>query len=204
VFLNGHWVKVKKPVAPAAKPGAEPQPLVPSNLAAATTTAPLVTQRVIRIPTSRLTGGDARVNVIVRPGDIIRVPPIPTGFFYVGGQVTRGGVFQMSERITLTNAIIAAGGFALAAVPERVDLTRMVGHDHEATIRLNTRAIFEGTEPDVFLKANDRINVGTNFWSMPLAVLRSGFRATYGFGLIADRNFGTDIFGVPKGGSIFQ
>ena len=72
------------------------------------------------------------------------------------------------------------------------------GVQGEQTSRLsNMRAIAEFTQPDVYLKPDDRINVGTNFWAAPLAVLRNGFRASYGFGFILDRNFGNDIFGAP-------
>jgi len=73
----------------------------------------------------------------------------------------------------------------------------MVGPDRQATIQLNYRAINEGTQPDIFLKPDDRINVGTNFWALPLAVVRNGFRASYGFGFFLDRNFGNDVFGAP-------
>lgn len=193
VHLDGKWVKVRRPQ--------------PTTLTAAGTPAPasgegyssLVTQRILRIPVTRLVNGDARVNVVVRPGDIIRVPPPPSGFVYMGGQVNRGGVYGLAQGLTLQRALISAGGLTSIAVPERTDLKRMVGPDREAIIRLNLRAIAEGTHPDIFLKPNDVINVGSNFWAVPLAVIRNGFRASYGFGLLIDRNFGNDIFGVPPG-----
>ena len=34
-------------------------------------------------------------------------------------------------------------------------------------------------------------------WAFPLAVVRSGFRVTYGWGFLLDRNFGNDVFGAP-------
>ncbi len=92
---------------------------------------------------------------------------------------------------------VAAGGFSQIAIPERVDLTRVVGDRGQATIRLNARAIFEGTHPDVRLKADDMVNFGTNFFATPLAVIRNGFRMSYGFGFLLDRNFGNDVFGPP-------
>jgi hypothetical protein len=107
----------------------------------------------------------------------------------------------MSERLTLTRAVTAAGGLTGVAVPERVDIVRMIGPEQQGFVRVNLRAIEEGTHPDIFLRANDRVNVGSNFWATPLAVIRNGFRASYGFGFIIDRNFGTDIFGVPPGGT---
>jgi protein involved in polysaccharide export with SLBB domain len=149
------------------------------------------------VPTQRLANGDARVNLVIRPGDVIRVPPQPSGNIFIGGQVQRAGTYQMIDKLTLTNALIAAGGLSSIAVQERVDLTRMVGNDRVATIRLNLRAIAERTHPEVYLKPNDQINVGTNFWATPLAVVRNGFRFSYGFGFLVDRNFGNDIFGPP-------
>jgi protein involved in polysaccharide export with SLBB domain len=189
-YFNGKWVKIKKPGAAGA------QPPMPGPLAAANASA-LVTQRVIRVPLDRLKSGDARVNIVVRPGDIIRLPPPPAGVFYMTGQVARPGVFSLTDKLTLTNAIVSAGGLGQTAVPERVDISRFVGRDRVATIRVDLRAIQERTEPDIFLKANDQVNVGSNFLATPLAVIRNGFRFTYGFGFLADRNFGSDLFGVP-------
>ncbi|MCW5776311.1 MAG: polysaccharide biosynthesis/export family protein [Phycisphaeraceae bacterium] len=187
LFLNGQWVQVRS---------AGMQPAAPSN---GTGNETLVTQRTIRVPVKPLLNGDARYNIIIRPGDVIRVPFPDRGEIYLAGQVQRPGVYNlpMSGRITLIRAIDAAGGLSPIAIPERVDVTRMVGPDRQATIQLNYRAINEGTQPDVFLKPDDRINVGTNFWALPLAVVRNGFRASYGFGFVLDRNFGNDVFGPP-------
>lgn len=159
----------------------------------------LLTQRIIRVPVTPVLNGDARYNIVVRPGDVIRVPPAESGNVYIGGQINRPGVYSLPVvgRLTLTRAIFAAGGLGGLAIPERVDLTRMVGADRQATVMLNYRAIAEGTQPDVFLKRDDVINIGTNFWAFPLAVVRNGFRASYGFGFLLDRNFGTDVFGAP-------
>ena len=80
---------------------------------------------------------------------------------------------------------------------EKVELTRLLDHNRQATIRLDGRAIAEHTQPDVWLKPNDMVNVGTNFWALPLAVIRNGFRASYGFGFVLDRNISNDLFGPP-------
>lgn len=192
MFLNGQWVRgfpqddrrMTRRGGSAAGDGSE---------------TPLVTQRVIRVPADQLIAGDARFNLVVRPGDVISVPPPETGNVYIGGEVNRPGVYQLPVvgRLTLQRAMTAAGGLSGIAIPERVDLIRMVGPDRQATIMLDLRAIAEGTQPDVFLKPDDHINVGTNFWALPLAVVRNGFRASYGFGFLLDRNFGNDVFGAP-------
>ncbi|MEM1183472.1 MAG: polysaccharide biosynthesis/export family protein [Planctomycetota bacterium] len=193
IFRNGEWVQV---AARHGQSGANGDGLGEAP-------AGLLTQRIIRIPMTPVLNGDARYNIVVRPGDVIRVPPAETGNVYLGGQIARPGVYSLPVvgRLTLTRAIFAAGGLGGIAIPERVDLTRMVGSDRQATVMLNYRAIAEGTQPDVFLKRDDVINIGTNFWAFPLAVVRNGFRASYGFGFLLDRNFGTDVFGAPVSNS---
>jgi len=187
VFINDQWVEVaggRKQMERAAETGEE-----------------LVTQRVIRIPLKQLLAGKQTLNIVIRPGDIVRVPAAATGLVYVEGQVQRPGTYQIPAdgTLTLLRALTSAGGLSSLAIPERIDLTRMVGKDRQATLRLDGRAIKEQTQPDVYLKPNDIVNVGTNFWALPLAVIRGGFRASYGYGFIVDRNFGNDVFGVPPG-----
>ncbi len=197
IFVNGEWV-LAQPRARAgdagdALPTAEPVTTVDPI------TGEVMTQRIIRVPVKELLRGEARYNMVIRPGDVIRVPPPAQGNIYLGGDVNRPGTYAlpMTGRMTLKQAIIAAGGLNQLGIPERVDLVRRIGHDREAMVRLNLRAIFEGTEPDLFLKPNDIINVGTNWAAAPLAVIRNGLRASYGFGFLLDRNFGYDVFGPP-------
>lgn len=191
MFLNGEWVRgYPRDDAPSAPSTGRTTP---------SDEAPLVTQRVVRVPVKPLLAGDARYNMVIRPGDVISVPSPEQGNVYLGGQFARPGVYQIPAvgRLTLSRAVTAAGGLSGIAIPERVDLTRMVGPDRQATIMLDLRAIQEGTQPDVFLKPDDHVNIGTNFWALPLAVMRNGFRASYGFGFLLDRNFGNDVFGAP-------
>ncbi|MCC6678408.1 MAG: polysaccharide biosynthesis/export family protein [Phycisphaerales bacterium] len=188
MFLDGKWVPVgrRDVIMPGGEPGAAG--------------SDMVTQRVIRVPLDPLLAGDSKYNIIVRPGDIIRVPPPQLGNIYIAGQVNRPGVYSLPSegRLTLLRLVDAAGGLGGLGVPERVELTRMVGKNRQATISLDLRAIAEMTQPDIYLKPDDRINVGTNFWAYPVAVLRSGFRATYGFGFVLDRNFDDEVFGYQN------
>jgi polysaccharide biosynthesis/export protein len=196
IFVNGRWQQVQaKGTATKAStaPGGQPS--------GQAVDASMMTQRVIRVPLQPLMNGNQRYNIVIRPGDVLRVPAPPGGFFYVAGQISRPGAYTLTSvgRMTLRRAIENAGGLSNLGIPERVDLTRMVGRDRQATIMLNLRAIADGTQPDVFLKSNDLINVGTTWWAYPVAIIRGGLRVSYGFGLLADRNFGNDIFGVPPG-----
>jgi len=197
IFIDGQWRKITGAITNVANglpEGADPLSNGSINI------EDLVTQRVIRIPVGPLLQGLAQYNVIVRPGDVLSVPGPDQGFVYLGGPgIARPGVFALpaAGRLTLTKVVFAAGGLSAIGIPQRVDLTRMVGPDRQATVRLDLKAIFEGTQPDIFLKPDDLVNFGTNFWATPLAIIRGGFRATYGFGFLLDRNFGNDVFGAP-------
>ena len=192
MFLDGQWVRVNPGTRAMAAQGAEGGVLT-GDLSA----GQLVTQRIIRVPAQKLIKGDMRYNVVIEPGDIIRVPARLDGLYFVAGFVNRPGGFALAQRLTLMRAIDQAGGVNQLGIPERIELVRMLDNDRQAIIQLNLRAINRGLEPDVYLKANDRINVGSSIWAYPLAVVRNGFRATYGFGFLLDRNFGNDVFGPP-------
>jgi hypothetical protein len=154
--------------------------------------------RLLKISYQDLVAGQSRLNVFVRPDDFINVVPPPTGVVYIDGEISRPGPYDLSAtgQLTLSRLVAAAGGLGPLAIPERVDLVRRVG-DREATIRVNLGAIRERSEPDIVLKSDDHVIIGTNFFAQPLAVIRNGFRMTYGFGFLIDRNWGTDIFGPP-------
>lgn len=195
IFVNGEWVPAHRLRPTEDSPLVDDGPVVTLD----PITGEMMTQRVIRVPLKPLLRGEAQYNLVIRPGDMIRVPTPPTGNLYMGGMVNRPGTYNLpiTGRMTMKQAIFAAGGLNALAIPERVDLIRRVGETREATVRLNLRAIFEGTEPDLFIKPNDMVNVGTNWVAAPLAVARNGFRVTYGFGFLLDRNFGNDVFGPP-------
>lgn len=197
MFLNGEWVRVQRRTLTPAERGL---PEGPDALGDGLRAEDLVTQRVIRVPAEPLLKGLGEYNIVIRPGDVIRVPDPEQGVIYMGGPGVAGpGTYNLPQfgRLTLTRAVMAAGGLSAVGVPWRVDLTRMVGEDRQATIRLNLKAIFAGSQPDVFMKPNDVVNIGTAFWATPLAVIRNGFRMSYGFGFLLDRNFGNDVFGAP-------
>lgn len=201
-FINGRWVRVM-PMDPQS---VQQLPEGDDPLDGEIDAGDLVTQRVIGVPTGPLLQGVARFNIVIRPGDIIHIPAPETGLVYAAGPgIARAGVYNIpgNGRLTMLRLIATAGGLSAVSVPERVDLTRMVGDDRQATIRLNARAIAEGTHPDIFLKPDDLVNFGTDFWSVPFAVIRNGFRFSYGFGFLLDRNFGNDVFGAPPSNNRF-
>jgi protein involved in polysaccharide export with SLBB domain len=204
-FKDGQWVPVQKgttaspkPVRPVIKiePGEQPasqyeMPSVRSETDTGT--------RLIRIPADRLLAGDSRYNIVIKPGDTIHVPVNIVGEFCIMGHVNRPGYFNMTGRpMTLKMAIAAAGGLGPLAWPKRVEVVRRIGRASEEIVMLDLDKIASGELPDIFIKPNDLINVGTHPTSRWRAILRNAFRATYGFGFVYDRNFSDRDFGTSR------
>ncbi len=146
--------------------------------------------RIIEIPTKELLAGDPRYNVVIRPYDLLNVPPGAVGEYYVMGNIARPGAYELTgRRLTVKEAVASSGGFGPLAWPSRADLVRRVSQDEEQIIQLDLDAIFAGNAPDFYLKPNDIVNVGTTPAAVFLAVLRNAFRFSYGFGFVYDRNF---------------
>ncbi len=163
--------------------------------------------RIIAVNLPRLRDGEARLNIVVRPGDIVHIPPLTVGEFYMMGEVARPGVYNLTgRRVTVKMALAAAGNLSPLGWPSNSILIRRVGTNQEIQVPLNLDLIMAGKEPDIFLKPNDVVAVGSHILAPFLAVARNAFRMTYGFGFIYDRNFananlkefdGVDAFGNP-------
>ena len=146
--------------------------------------------RVIRIPAEALLGGDPRYNIIIRPGDAISIPVDIIGEFEVLGNTNYQGAIDMTGRpINLKQAIALAGGLGELAWPKKVEVVRRIGQNKEVIVMVDLDKIAKGEQPDFFIKPFDLINVGTHGMSWHLYILRTAFRAYYGFGFTYDRNW---------------
>lgn len=159
------------------------------------------TYRIIRIPAESLRDGDPAVNIVVRPGDVIRIVSGEIGLYYVMGQTNRVGPFQFNaEQVTLKTAIAVAGGLSGLAWPDRCTIYRRIGQ-REQMIQVDLDRIFAGKDPDFVIKRNDIINVGTH----PFAPFLQRIRAltlptpanTVGYSFTYARNYADiDSFSV--------
>ncbi|MGD0461363.1 MAG: polysaccharide biosynthesis/export family protein [Tepidisphaeraceae bacterium] len=149
--------------------------------------------RIIRVPIDQLRQyGELKYNVVIRPNDMIIIPDPVQGVYYMGGHVLRMGVYSLSgQKVTLKQAWISAGGADDFAFPYRTEVVRRIGSNREVCVRINLGSILAMSEPDIYLKPNDVVYVGTHFIAPFLAALRSSFRITYGMGFLYDRNFYT-------------
>ena len=200
IFLNGNWIEIQpEPQRPSSAPGEGPPgavpeqgPELPSLPTPTIDWTELVQEerhRIIHISAEALRDGDPRQNIIVRAGDTIRLTAGQAGEYYMMGQINRPGAYSLSGRsLTLKVAIAAAGNLSPLAWPERCTVYRRLG-DREEMIQVNVDRLFAGKDPDFYVKKDDLIVFGTHPASLFLAVLRSAFRLTYGFGFVYDRNF---------------
>jgi len=149
--------------------------------------------RIIKIPLAKLRAGQYQWNIPVRPRDTIIIPPGQVGFYYMNGHVLTTGAYAFSgQKVTLMQAVAAARGLDGLAIPQRTEVVRRISPTENMFYRVDLAKIFAGDAPDIYLKPNDQINVGTNFLAPFLASIRGGFRMTYGFGFLYDKNFAYD------------
>ncbi|MCY2932096.1 MAG: polysaccharide biosynthesis/export family protein [Planctomycetota bacterium] len=203
-FRDGQWVQVaageeagvsSAPSRPAPRDGA------PKTAAGGTAgkdkdpfdwgeTDKTTKRRVIAIHVKRLLDNDRKMNIVIRNKDIIRIPEMVNGEFYVAGEVARPGVYSLTGRqITMKMALTAAGNLQGLPEPKNAVLYRRLEGNQELIMPVNVESIFRGEEPDVYLRPDDIIAVGTSPRAYWLSIVRYAFRLSYGFGFVYDRNF---------------
>jgi hypothetical protein len=97
---------------------------------------------------------------LVMPGDVIKIsgaPLAPGKFVYVGGEVTAPGEKTFREGMTLTQALLSAGGTLAAG--KTIRIARRNAGGYLSTNEYNLRSIEQGKAPDPLLEAGDRIEV---------------------------------------------
>jgi polysaccharide export outer membrane protein len=102
-------------------------------------------------------GEPAQMNLLVRPGDVISLQPNVEQFLYIGGEVKSPGEKTYRRGLTLTQAIIAAGGVTPKGKEAR--LGRDDGHGYLTITRLKLKDIESGKVPDPVVRPGDRIMI---------------------------------------------
>lgn len=97
------------------------------------------------------------MNLLVRPGDVITLLPNVTQFVYIGGEVKLPGEKTYRRGLTLTQAIIAAGGLTPRAKEAR--LGRDDGKGFLVVTRYKLKEIESGKVQDPLVKPGDRITI---------------------------------------------
>lgn len=99
----------------------------------------------------------SEMNLLVRTGDVITLHPSVTQFLYIGGEVKAPGEKTYRRGLTLTQAIIAAGGVTPKAKEAR--LGRDDGKGYLVVTRYKLKEIESGKVQDPAVKPGDRITI---------------------------------------------
>jgi polysaccharide biosynthesis/export protein len=105
----------------------------------------------------RASDAGGSLNPQVRPGDVISLAQ--AGSVLVEGWVDKPGSYPVTPGLTLSGAIVAAGGGVYAADLEAVSVRRTLSPGEQRTIPVDLTAISEGREPDLPILDGDVVNV---------------------------------------------
>jgi polysaccharide export outer membrane protein len=117
---------------------------------------------IAEIPLKDVLSGDgAAQNLLVRPQDVISVPPAE--MIYVVGAVRQasGFVLEHRESLSVLEALSLAGGLAPKAAPQRAVILRPSEERAEARVQVavNLKNILAGVDPDLRLGSEDVLYV---------------------------------------------
>jgi polysaccharide export outer membrane protein len=103
-----------------------------------------------------MTAKNPEENILIRPHDVISVPP--GELVYVVGEVTKAGGFVLAERETFSvlQALSMAGGLSKEAAPQNARILREAEVGAKRTeLPVNVKDILSGKAKDVALTAED-------------------------------------------------
>jgi polysaccharide export outer membrane protein len=105
--------------------------------------------------------GDISLNVPIYAGDVVSVPERVERFYYVLGDVNKGGAFEIrkGESISLSKALASAGGLMPTAEGKKTTILRQNADGSTTQIPINITKVLKGEEPDTILAQNDVVFV---------------------------------------------
>jgi len=108
-----------------------------------------------------LVKGDISLNVPIYAGDVVSVPERVERYFYVLGDVNKGGAFEikMGERMTLTKALASAGGLMPTAKPGKSAVMRQNPDGSTKQIPVDVSKLLKGKLKDIDIAQNDVVFV---------------------------------------------
>jgi len=134
-----------------------------------------------------LLNGNSSMNVVMKPGDVVYVPP--SGNVYIEGAVSRAGAYPIKKETTISQILIVAGGVAPYGDASNIKLIRFLGNGNREITAIDLNKIQSGEVVDPLVKDRDALIVGFSTSKRILYGLTLGF----GFGLV---NFG---YSPPEG-----
>ena len=148
------------------------------------------TPEIVEVPIKELmNSGDPKWNILIYPGDVVKV--VPAGTVYVAGDVTRPGGFPLTDfdNISVIQALSMAGGPLRTAVRKNAVIIRRDAQGNRLEQKVDLGRVLKGQNPDVMLGANDILFVpGSASKAAALRTLESSIQMATGM-LIYNRPF---------------
>jgi polysaccharide export outer membrane protein len=107
---------------------------------------------------NRTMRADDSANPYLRPGDIVMVPTADQ--IYVMGSVNAPQAIALKDQLTVSRAIMMAGGVSKEGQQDKVKIIRQAEDGSKTTMMVNLKEINKGTAQDVALQRNDVVEVG--------------------------------------------
>ncbi len=102
--------------------------------------------------------GSEEANPFVQSGDIIRIPDAEQAFIH--GNIRNAMAINLKEPVTLSQAIVMAGGLARDAQIEKIKIVRREpGSTAKKEIIANLKEIRKQGSEDIFLQPNDLVEI---------------------------------------------
>ena len=112
--------------------------------------------------------GDSSNDVILKPGDVVFIPPVGMQVT-VEGEVRRPAIFELKKNESSQDLIAMAGGFSAAAFPEKAIVERFKGNSYKTVLQFNLR-----DEHAYIPKNGDKVKVPTSSQELDNAVTLIG------------------------------
>jgi polysaccharide export outer membrane protein len=127
-----------------------------------------------------LSGGAMELNIPIKSGDVIYVPPAQMAF--VLGAVKKPGQVPVRDNLTVTQAIALTEGQDLVLSSNNITILRFGENGERQAIPVNLKSITSGQAPDPKLKANDIVFVEESGWRRVLYDIRNFLPGSVGLG----------------------
>lgn len=115
-------------------------------------------QELVTLPLTETLRGVEQANPRIRAGDVVTVLQAEQAYIY--GSVKSAMAISLREPVPITQAIVMAGGLAGGAQADKIKIARQVpGSLTRSEIIVNLKEIRKGSKEDVYLEANDLIEV---------------------------------------------
>lgn len=110
--------------------------------------------------------GNQKLNIPLRPNDVINIPTEKTISIYVYGSVNRPGALEVSntKNFTILQAIAQAGGLTDGASQKSIVIKRKDKSGKTLNLKVNLKDIAKGKLLDIDLKEGDVIYVPESIW----------------------------------------